>query len=299
MDGVALAVHRVPGDGPPVILLHGLAANRLAFHFPGRSLAEHLASAGFDCFVPELRGAGESAVRKRRIDAWDYLELDIPAILDCIRETTGKQRVHWVGHSMGGLLMLAHGIGSAAPGLASGVAVGSALDYAVGGSAFERLLALRPVLERLPLVLPWGGLVHLLAPLLGRVDNPLQRLNFAPGVSEPEVCRAVHANVFGGIPTALLLSLGTTFQPGGFRSRDGTLTYLKAAARFPARVRFIAGGSDVQCPVATVEGTARAFGERADVRTFDGYGHFDLLLGRSAPQEVWPSIIEGLRAAPA
>jgi pimeloyl-ACP methyl ester carboxylesterase len=62
-DGVELNVLRVrsgKASGPAVMLLHGLASHSISFHFPERSLATYLASRVFDCFVPDLRGAGES-----------------------------------------------------------------------------------------------------------------------------------------------------------------------------------------------------------------------------------------------
>ncbi|MFC1611811.1 alpha/beta fold hydrolase, partial [Myxococcota bacterium] len=112
-DGVRLAVHRVrpdSRDGPAVMLLHGLASNRRAFHFPGRSLAEWLAGRGFDCYLPELRGCGES--ERPAFDWWidEYLCQDLPAIIDAIRLRNGNVQIHWVGHSLGGLLLLCYGI---------------------------------------------------------------------------------------------------------------------------------------------------------------------------------------------
>ena len=46
-DGQELALWRVRASGPSrgaVLLQHGLGANRFAFHWPGRSVAEHLAA---------------------------------------------------------------------------------------------------------------------------------------------------------------------------------------------------------------------------------------------------------------
>ena len=35
------------------------------------------------------------------------MRYDVPAILDYVRRETGHDRVNWVGHSMGGMLMFA------------------------------------------------------------------------------------------------------------------------------------------------------------------------------------------------
>ncbi len=83
-DGQQLALWLVRASGRArgaVLLLHGLGANRFAFHWPGRSIAEFLASEGFDSYVGELRGAGESAPHLTTWDFHDYLEQDVPALL--------------------------------------------------------------------------------------------------------------------------------------------------------------------------------------------------------------------------
>ena len=65
-DGWRLAVHhyRPPNEasGTPVILCHGLSANRYVFDLPaGPSLAQFLRDHGRDVWVAELRGSGMSA----------------------------------------------------------------------------------------------------------------------------------------------------------------------------------------------------------------------------------------------
>ncbi|MBI3185216.1 MAG: alpha/beta fold hydrolase [Myxococcales bacterium] len=287
-----------------MLLLHGLGANSYGYLYPGRSLAERLSRNGFDCYVAELRGAGQSGTRHWRYDLEDYLQWDVPAILSLIRETSGQQEVHWIGHSMGGVLLMCHGIREAEPHIGRGVCIGSALDYRVGGSGFERMLKARPLLERLSVV-PFGAVTHLLSPLMGRFRNPVELFNFWPSNVEPGVVRAVHANAFGAIPVTLLNSLVGALAEEGLRSRDRSLRYLDHADRFPSPLLLLAGSQDRQCSVAAAEATARAIGsDRAQVAAFgkafgheDEYGHFDLLLGRRAPVEVWPRIERWLSAA--
>lgn len=300
-DGVELAIHRVPPTSTrrrgAVMLLHGLASNRLAFHFPGRSLSSYLADRGWDCFVPELRGAGRSQAPHLRFDLHDYLEWDLPAILEAIRKASGEGEIHWIGHSMGGILFMLHALRTGGEGLRSGVAVGSALDYR-HGSVFQQLIKLRPLAERLPYV-PFGGLTHLLAPLSGRLPR-IDDLNFCPGGAEPEVMRKVQANMFGRIPVALLDSLSTLLTAEGPRDRQRGTSYRDEGHKLATPLYLLGGSRDVQCPVPAVQSTAslfpaaraegfgRAFGHAQD------YGHFCLLVGTNAPQEVWPRILAWL-----
>lgn len=301
-DGERLALWRVKPQSTSrgaVLLLHGLSANRFAFHWPGRSIAEYLAAAGYDSYVGELRGAGESIPEVTSWTFHDYLEHDVPALLERVREVSGFQRVHFVGHSMGGILAMCHGIVSSNDELLSVTTLGSALDYGFGVSGFGPVKHVRPVLERLSSV-PWGVAMQVISPLLARVSDPLAGFNFHPDNAEAAIVRAVYANAFCRIPTALLGSLATALEPGGLKSRSGEAFQARAGS-LKAPLLMIAASDDRQCPLLALEATAAAtkatvlrfgssYGHRAE------YGHFDLLLGRHAPEEVWPEVLKWIEA---
>lgn len=115
-DGtVELAVTRLgPADGPenrgvPVILLHGSFSNRRFWYSPkGIGLGAHLARAGFDVWIPEMRGHGLSKRNRQYANnrVADYARYDLPAIAAFVREQSG-QVPHWVGHSLGGITLAA------------------------------------------------------------------------------------------------------------------------------------------------------------------------------------------------
>ena len=118
----------------PVILCHGLAANKNSCDFgePGTkeweqySLAAFLSqpqTAGgpvFDVWVPELRGGGQPTFDPREHPEryrWcvdDYIDKDVPAIIRCVQEWYRARHhevppVFWVGKSMGGMIAYAFG----------------------------------------------------------------------------------------------------------------------------------------------------------------------------------------------
>jgi pimeloyl-ACP methyl ester carboxylesterase len=309
-DGWGLALHRylprgggVPGR-LPVILCHGLGANHYGFDLaPEVSLARRLASLGHDVFALELRGHGDSDPATLRGERrWgfsfdDYLRLDVPAAIDRVRELSGAPAVHWVGHSMGGILMYAHLASTGGAGLASGTAIGSSLDYSASPSGFHGALRLRPVGRFVPAV-PLGGLVRLVTPLSGRRATSFERFNFWPSNVEGAIVRALHASTFHAISTPVLLQLATAFEPGGLRSWDGQRRYLDdLRARAPKiPVLALAADKDEQCPPGATEATLSAlpagvaqlaqFGDAHGHRSH--YGHFDLVIGRHAAHEVWP-----------
>src|SRR5688572_14434547 len=117
-DGVSLALYnyrpaKLEPHRCPVFLCHGMSSNRCDLDYPSgeQSLAKYLAKSGHDVWVVELRGAGRSTKprflwSRLRYD-WvldDYVVHDIPAALTRVLEITGRPAVHWIGHSMGGML---------------------------------------------------------------------------------------------------------------------------------------------------------------------------------------------------
>jgi pimeloyl-ACP methyl ester carboxylesterase len=107
VNGQAPAVTTVPsrdgvkvgfwssGEGPPLVLVHGLASNHTTWDQLVPYLTPH-----FTCHAVDRRGRGASG------DAGDYdisLEFaDVAAVVDAVAEASGGP-AHLLGHSLGGL----------------------------------------------------------------------------------------------------------------------------------------------------------------------------------------------------
>lgn len=98
--------------GAPVFLVHGSMENgRIFYSDSGKGLAPWLASKGFDVFVADLRGRGESTPPVRADADWglrEILEEDFSAMLAEIVRIKGQAPQHWMAHSWGGVLQLAY-----------------------------------------------------------------------------------------------------------------------------------------------------------------------------------------------
>ena len=307
-DGSRLVIRRVRplgGDAsrPPVMLLHGLGANHQTFLFPERSLAHWLAEQGRDVYIPDLRGSGDSIPCDYRWGLDEYLCLDLPKIIEGILEASGHDRIDWVGHSMGGVLLMCYGALFPEAPIERGLAIASAIDYRVGASNFAGLVAMRPLIEPLSKpaeIVPFGGLMHLLAPTMGKRPFLFERFNMWPENIEPWVMRRIHARCFHAIPATLLLSLASTFETSGFRLRSGE-SLRDRCDLFHVPLHIIAGSRDTQVSIEAIESTCDRVGENASFEVFgkqfgqrEDYGHFDLILGKHVQREVWPRIAQAL-----
>lgn len=296
-DDWAIALSSRVAQRYPVILCHGLAANRHAWDLtPERSLAQHLVAACFDVFALELRGQGRSekppfGKKGYHWSFFDYVLRDGPAAIEEVLRTTGASKVHWVGHSMGGILLLAM-LALGETSIASGVTIGSSLDYSNTGSAFENLIKLLPLTRFIDPV-PLGPFAAAMAPQALAFDNPIDRFNVYPDNIDRSVYRKLTAVGFHPIPRGVLKDLAGGFVSGGLRLPDGSRLVKRLPTSVP--VLSVAGTEDLQCsPMA-----ARRHGTDHEVfgtvhGTAEEYGHFELICGDRAETEVWPTLVQWL-----
>lgn len=120
---------------PPVLIVPGYGMNSFifGFHPDGESLERHLIQAGFEVWKADLRGQG-SAVRlegSSRIGLADLALVDLDAMLAAVRTRTRSKaaKVHVIGASLGGSLMLTHAVIRGTEAYASLVAMGSPIRW--------------------------------------------------------------------------------------------------------------------------------------------------------------------------
>lgn len=84
--------HTVTGEGPPLYLVHGIGSRKSTWDALLPALSEH-----FTCVAYDLRGHGESPV-----PPVPYSLDELVADLEALRERLGHERIHVMGHSLGG-----------------------------------------------------------------------------------------------------------------------------------------------------------------------------------------------------
>ncbi len=312
-DRWRIAVHHWASRGAvrrgPVLVVHGLATNRVNLHpDPSHSIVLQMAQAGFDVFVPELRGAGLSrAPNGERAEEYhwgfgEYTGLDMPAVIRLVLERTGASSLHAVGHSMGGMLLYAHGTRRSDE-IRSLVTLGTpSLRNAELRRRERRLLrlALKVMPESAALRVPILGLIGVAGslPSLGAwfVDGTVVNSdNIETGVMLKMAQEAID-----DVPFKLICDVAKrVFADDDY---EGPFEFEEQLYRVDCPALVMSGAVDGIAPPAAVERAALKLGgsqvRYREMGTRFGdcidYGHIDLLVGKHAPQEVFPRIIEFL-----
>jgi predicted alpha/beta hydrolase len=256
--------------------------------------------------VLELRGRGlshpTSECRYPRVWTFDDLAArDVPAAVEHVAAVTGR-RVAWVGHSMGGMVLYAYLGRYAGPRhpMHAGVTIAAPVVFpAASSELFHRL---GTWLLRVPLsdTIYQRGLLGALWAMLGSSSALSVGMNPA-NVDRRVVGHALRCSL-GNVPRAKLQQLADWALEGEFSSADGTVDYRASLSGVTTPLLLVAGTVD---RLATPAAVGRAldhlspasasyleFGRRHG-HSID-YGHVDLILGRAAPVEVFPTLARWL-----
>lgn len=183
-DGWKIALHRVRpatlvAGREPVVFFHGFLENHRYYDLTAKvSLAEFLAKKGFDCWVVDFRGAGDSdkpsllSLTGWKYSVDDYIHGDASAAIDAVLAATGEGKVLCVGHSMGGLAIYGYLISESPAKVKGAVTLAGAGKMGLAASQrLSTLLMLLPALAAEPAIpydapLPTG-------PIFKTVTKPL------------------------------------------------------------------------------------------------------------------------------
>ncbi len=288
----------------PVVVSHGFCANRFNVDFhPEASLARHLHSLGFDVWLIGLRGCTDSTRRppqgRRRGEVLfeDFVDLDMPAAIRHVLAHSGADGVHWVGHSMGGMIGLAFAQGGDAPLLKSLTAIGSPARLELHWTI--RVLCRFAWLVGWMRELPVGLLAQLAAPFYFRL--PVDPVAIRQANLSPVRVRRAMTNVLSDMPMALTRQLARMQIGGGdvIATRDDR-NFTAGLSKVDLPLLCIAGTEDRIAPASSVRPAVEEVSSRVtrwEVLGEPGtppYGHGDLLIGDMAPTHVFPLVANWL-----
>lgn len=317
-DGWRLAIHHWPRRAEPrrrhpILMVHGLGANRLNMDLDEQySVARAAARRGFDAFVLELRGAGLSMApggRNRRLFQWgfrDYAEIDMPAAIKAVLEVSGASSVHGLGHSMGGMLFYALGVRQ--PQYLRAIAsVGTPLVEELELAPNEQRLvqlATRLTPASSQRRVPLRSLMHTAGRFIPVSRRLVDGLLLNANNTDSTVMARMAREAIDDIPLQLALELSRQMA-ARFNGKEGPPAYVyeRELGKLTVPVYAVSGSADRLAPPSSVKACVRRIVNSPDVRYREmgvafgdsaNYGHIDLLVGRNAPQEVYPTLLDFL-----
>jgi len=271
----------------PVILVHGFGQNRRAWHLPSRSMANHLATQGFEVFNVDLPGHGLAHAAPVAPD-WIRTAQDVlPAVLAHALDATGSSVAAVLGHSQGGLA--ACGLAGEHPAVVGVGALGCPFALGRGNPVLRGLAHTLHAAGRVAgrgTAFPMGLVRDLFRATPGVWESPwlpLPLRAWKPGSLEPSVRDEW---------------LTLAFDCGRLGEVEHLLAPLPALARWTARrdcaLLTIAGTHDLLAPPAVV-GVGFAASQSDDKHAVVvQHGHGDLLIGRESRHTVWPHVVSWL-----
>ncbi|MCW5829102.1 MAG: alpha/beta hydrolase [Deltaproteobacteria bacterium] len=309
-DGWRIALYRYRPKGgaaeaqenrQPVLLVHGGASTRFAWDLgDGIGFAPWLAARGHDVWTVDLRGRKRAGGRLGRVKlpqwTFDHLvEFDLPAVIRAVRSKTGADSIHYVGHSMGGMIGYCYLIRYDGQGISRMVTLGSS---AVMHGVPPWVANLRSVFYRLGPDLRIDLLAKLGALFIDRLPARYFRSAANPDNVDREVLARYLWRGVAAIPSRKAAHFARIAGEGGLVTRDGRVRYFELLHRIETPVFVVAGSIDRLVDVKAARETwekigsrqkrwrvlGRAHGERED------YAHGDLLWGRHAGEELFPDI---------
>ena len=147
-------------------------------------------------------------------------------------------------------------------------------------------------------------LTHMVAPVTGHIDPPVSELVISEKSMDPRVIRRLQAHAFEDISAGVMRQFADWVQNDCLRSADKSRNYQDSMAAIRVPILLIGGSKDMMAPpgcvraahdrIRSTDKTLLLVGKEHGTRA--EYGHGDILLGREAPNEVYPVIEAWLRA---
>lgn len=294
-DGWTLELRHHGGEGPPVLLVHGMGANHYNWDFHADiSPVDELVSAGYDVWVAGLRGdpgsAAPSRRSKNRITFDAYAEQDVPAVIDAVLAATGEESLLWVGHSMGGMLLYTT-LSERPQVVRAGVAVASP-------AAFTRRLKNHALMRRMGWMLgakrgrvPVRPAIALGAARLGVVKRQLAN----PDNLDPAAMRGLARHALVDLPRPVARQARAWLRSESFTRADGS-PWLVDTATNSVPMLVVGAVDDRVANEPDVAAACTIFSaceyvQLSQAGGFDvDYGHIDPVVGTTAHAEVYPLI---------
>lgn len=291
--------------GEPVVLCHGIMANQWSFTEPeGESLVDVLSQQGFDCWAVDVRGTRSSSppagTLRYEAAAEDYSLVDMPAVIDFVENETGYRKVHWVGHSMGGLMLYMYLAAFGGRHIASATTLGSppGLTHLKAPPA-RALLFLSGLMPRVvEFVIRCSSVFF----VRFKLHNRLVPINW--NNVDRRVDAAVFFNLTEFLPYPASKQLHNWITQESWTIGPDSLDVEESFPRFDAPLQLIYGARDPFTPLDAADELFAAIPGRdkrkivlgAESGCVHDYSHVDLIFSPNGAKEVYEPVSDWMEA---
>ena len=289
VDGFDFSLRRYPAQGPVVLLVHGLATNHYCFDYAESiSLAFTLQQAGFDVWVTDLRG--DEGVKSPY--GWadktyifdDHLQFDVPAILDRVLEESGQSSLYWVGHSMGGMLLMGALEGQSHR-IRGGVMLSSALSFAEPSTVGKLAKWIRWSAASPPIPITWMGKR---ARWMGGKNPVLPIFAVYENLPDPLI-GGLLKYALADVPTSVAHQTSSWLRSGNLTLASGEQIWTQTTTP----LLMIGAEKDKIITPADAAATCAMYAN-CTYSEVQGFGHIDVILGDAAREKVYPLVTDFL-----
>ena len=286
--------------GEPVLLCHGVMGNPTNFQYPkGNAMVDTLVEHGYDCWLIDLRGNRHCAPplgTSRYTATYDQYLSDFPEVIHYIREHCNQQKIHWVGHSMGGMLLYSYATAYGSEALASGTVLGTPPGFVD--------LHLKPMktLVKLVTLIPFlaDPIMRTLAHLgpvfkISTSFAPINWENISPDVN--------FYTTIEYAPPAVARQMEDWASSGTWTLKEADINMMDALPKMDFPLYLMAGSLDPLAPVASVQKLHDSLSLNDTRLTILGkehgcqydYNHVDLVFSKNGRDEVYLPICDWLK----
>ncbi len=304
---LALVRKHLPGGPtlPPVMLVHGFAQNRYSWHSSKRSISAWLAAKGHDVWNLELRGHGRSR------EAGQGAERFADYVTDALRASEALPGpAFWIGHSLGGAVLygastrtVTQGADRAGVRPLGVIGIGALFRFGQANPAMAMLTRATHALRELPIMGRFQVRTQLAGQLIGKLYGLSDATGYAvplsgwwPGSLEPEILQERLRDGFDWTSV-------TVWQEMSRWAAEGRVDFEDAWTRTDLPLLVLLGDRDHLLPPQDGRAAYDLSGSQdKTLRIFDDWhdevhwGHLDLVLGKKAPDHVWPVLAAWMAA---
>ncbi|MFH1753999.1 MAG: alpha/beta hydrolase [Candidatus Omnitrophota bacterium] len=317
-----------------VILCHGFNFNNLFWDLDERSsLARYLARNGYDVWAPSLRGSGLSSktlaaglkdwtrwrpnnigrvitkaandVTKRTWTIDDHIHQDVPAIVDYVREKSGFDKVYWIGHSMGSIIMFGYLETEGEDKIAGFISVGSMVVMTDPLTPQLQRIADQEEILAASLLLNTKTAGDLRSITFGAVKYPMEEMLLNRENMYKETVSALFRKCIEDTSSGVIRQFSYSIRNGRMLSSELSkeqYDYTANLGKITIPIMVTAGGRDAFVDQEAVVKSYHAVSSKdKQIAIFskengypDDYGHSDVLIGKNSEKEVYPVMLEWL-----